>query len=164
MNFFDIITLVALVWAVVAGWRSGFVSQLLSLVGVVLGAVISVKYGAVIGSMLGIDARFAMAAGFLIAFVATLIVVTVVAKLLSKLLSFVGLGWVNTLLGILFSIIKGIIVLALIYISIEALNNELHLIEPEYFAKSYSFDVVRSMAQPLFDYFESAKSVIVENV
>ena len=41
VNFFDIFTLIALIWAVVSGWRSGFVSQLLGLVGIILGIVLS---------------------------------------------------------------------------------------------------------------------------
>ena len=57
MNFFDILTLVALVWAVISGWRSGFVSQLLGLLGIILGIVLSLRYGASVGEMLGIDAR-----------------------------------------------------------------------------------------------------------
>ena len=160
MNFFDILTLIALVWAVISGWRSGFVSQLLGLLGIILGVVLSVKYGAAVGAMFHIDARFSVIAGFLITFVATLIVATILAKLIARVLSFVGLGWVNTLLGILLSVVKGLLVLSMLYASIYSLNLNAQLIEPAYFDSSVSFDVVRKCAEPLFDFWNDAKQAI----
>ena len=161
MNFFDILTLIALVWAVVSGWRSGFVSQLLGLVGIVLGIVLSIRYGAAVGALLGIDPRFSVVAGFLITFVATLIVATILAKLLARVLSFIGLGWVNTLLGIVLSVVKGLVVLSMLYASIYALNDNLKFVEKRYFENSVSFDVVRKCAEPLFNYWNEAKRTVV---
>ena len=161
MNFIDIITLVALVWAVVSGWRSGFTSQLLGLLGIVLGLFLSVRYGAAVGAMFHIDARFSVIAGFLITFVATLTAATIFAKLIARVLSSVGLGWVNALLGILLSIVKGLLVLSMIYASLYALNADLHFIEPRYFNNSISFDIVRQCAEPLFKYWAEAKQIIL---
>jgi len=161
MNFFDILTLVALVWAVVSGWRSGFVSQLLGLLGIILGIVLSLRYGTAVGEMFNIDARFSVVAGFLITFVATLIVATLIARLIAKVLSFVGLGWVNTLLGIVLSIVKGLIVLSMLYAAIFALNANLQFVEPQYFDNSISFDLVRKCAEPLFNYWNEAKQAIL---
>ena len=161
MNFFDILTLVALVWAVVSGWRSGFVSQLLGLLGIILGIVLSLRYGTAVGEMFGIDARFSVVAGFLITFVATLIVATLIARLIARVLSFIGLGWVNTLLGIVLSIVKGLIVLSMLYAAIFALNANLQFVEPQYFDSSISFDLVRKCAEPLFNYWNEAKQALL---
>ena len=161
MNFFDILTLVALVWAVVSGWRSGFVSQLLGLLGIILGIVLSLRYGAAVGEMFNIDARFSVVAGFLITFVATLIFATLIARLIARVLSFVGLGWVNTLLGIVLSIVKGLIVLSMLYAAIFALNANLQFVESQYFDNSISFDLVRKCAEPLFNYWEEAKQTLL---
>ena len=161
MNFFDILTLVALVWAIISGWRSGFVSQLLGLLGIVLGVVLSIRYGAAVGAMFNIDERFSVVAGFLITLVATLIVATILAKLLARVLSFIGLGWVNTLLGIVLSVVKGLLVLSLLYASIYALNVNLQFVEPEYFDSSISFDIVRKCAEPLFDFWNDAKQALI---
>ena len=161
MNFFDILTLVALVWAIISGWRSGFVSQLLGLVGIILGIVLSLRYGAAVGGMFGIDARFSVVAGFLITFVAVLVVATILSRLLAKVLSFIGLGWVNTLLGIVLSIVKGLVVLSMLYAAIYSLNLNSQLIEPDYFNNSVSFDIVRKCAEPLFDFWNEAKRSII---
>ena len=163
MNFFDILTIIALSWAVVSGWRSGLISQILSLGGVVLGIVLAVGYGAAVGEMLHIDERFSVVAGFLITFVATLIVATILARLLSKVLSFIGLGWVNTLLGVVLSVVKGLIVLSMLYTAIFTTNNSLQFIEPQYFDNSVSFNIVRTATQPLIKYWEEAKQSIMSN-
>lgn len=164
MNFFDIITIVALVWAVVEGWRSGFVSQFLSLLGIILGVVLALRYGAAVGEMFHIDTRFAAVAGFLIIFVLALIVATLVAWMLRGVLKFVGLKWVNTTLGILFSMVKGVLVLALIFIAVKALNTELRFIEPSYISESYTFDAVCSIAKPIFAYLVEAKEVVMQSI
>ena len=161
MNFFDIITLIALVWAVVRGWRSGFVSQLLALLGILFGGVLALRYGSDVGAMFGIDTRFSAVAGFLIIFVLTIVVASILARLLAKVLSFVGLGWVNTILGIVLSIVKGLIVLSLLYASIYALNKNLYFVESQYFDNSYTFDVVREVAKPILNYWEQAKQALL---
>ena len=163
MNFFDILTLIALAWAVVTGWRSGLISQLLSLGGVILGIVLAIGYGAEVGAMLNIDERFSVVAGFLITFVAVLIGASILAKFLAKILSFIGLGWINTLLGVVLSLIKGIIVLGMLYAAIFSLNNSLQFIESQYFENSVSFDIVRETTQPLLKYWDEAKSAIMSN-
>ena len=161
MNFFDILTLAVLVWAVISGWRSGFISQLLGLLGIILGVVLSLRYGAAIGEMLHIDARFSVVAGFLITFVTILVIATILSKLLSKVLSFIGLSWVNTLLGIILSIIKRVLVLSMLYAAIFSLNSNLELVEPSYFDNSISFDIIRQCAKPLFDFWNEAKEALI---
>ena len=113
--------------------------------------------------MLHIDARFSVVAGFLITFVATLIVATILAKLLARVLSFIGLGWVNTLLGIALSIVKGLIVLSMLYAAIYSLNANLQFVEPTYFDNSISFDIVRKCAEPLFNFWNEAKQAVISS-
>ena len=100
-------------------------------------------------------------AGFLITFVATLVLATILAKLLSKILSFIGLGWVNTVLGIVLAIAKSVVVLSMLYTSIFALNTNLKFVEPDYFNKSVSFNIVRELAEPLLDYWNESKQTFV---
>ena len=164
MNFFDIITIVVFLWAVVIGWRSGFVSQFLSLLGVVVGAVLALRYGAAVGALCNIDPRFAAVAGFLIIFVLAVIASNVAAWFLRGVLKFVGLKWVNTLLGILFSLLKGLAVLAMMFISIKSLNTHLQFVEPSYITSSYTFEPVCKIAAPVFEYLVAAKEAVVNNM
>ena len=157
MFFFDIITLAVIGWMIFRGKRDGFVSQLLSLVGVIFGVVLAISYGDIMGKMLNIDPKYAEISGFVIIFIATVIVAFILAGLLSKIISVVKLSWLNNLLGILFSVLKGLIVLGLIYAAIFAVNARAELVEPKEFDKSISFNVVSSVANPLIEYWEQSK-------
>lgn len=129
-----------------------------------MGVVLSLRYGEAVGVMLGIDERFAAVAGFLIIFVVSLIVASILSWMLRKVLKFVGLSWVNTLLGIILSVVKGVLVLALIFISVKALNGELQIIEQSYIDSSYTFDTVCTIAKPIFDYLVEAKDMVVNTI
>jgi membrane protein required for colicin V production len=157
MIFFDLITIAVIIWMVLKGRREGFVSQIISLIGIILGIVISISCGESLGRALGANQQFAAIIGFLIIFIITIVVTSVLTRVLSKAVSFAGLDWVNTLLGILFSVLKGIVILSMFYAGIYAINERAQLIKPEKFEQSASFNVVRKVTSPLLAYWERTK-------
>lgn len=160
MNIFDIITLLALVWAVVSGWRSGFVSQLLSLGGIILGVILAVRLGAGVGAALGIDPQFSAVAGFIITFVVAVVAAVILAKLLRSILSFLGLGSLDTIFGIALSVLKFALVLSVAYSSFEALNNDVELVPRKYIASSRTFRPVCGVSESIFPYIKTLKGQI----
>lgn len=161
MNLFDVLTILVLVWTIFTGWRSGLVSQLLGLVGIIGGAILAVAYGAEVGKVLGLNESYSVIAGFLITFVVAMIVVSIVSRMLARVLSAIGLGWVNRILGAAFSVLKGVLVLSMLYAAIFSLNEQFGFIDPAIFEQSLSFDVVREAAAPLMEYWEEAKAAIL---
>ena len=159
MIFFDLITLAVIAWMIFKGKREGFISQLLSLAGIILGIVLSISFGEELGSALGANEQFAPIIGFIIILVLTTIVSTLLTRALSKSITFAGLDWLNTLLGIIFSILKGLVVLGMLYAAIFAINERAHLVEPEKFEESASFNVVRNVANPLLEYWDKTKPI-----
>ena len=91
--------------------------------------------------------------------IATLIIVILLSKLITGTLALIKLKWLNSLLGILFSVAKGLVVLSLLYASIFALNARLGVVAPEEFDESISFNIVRQAADPLIDYWEKSKPI-----
>ena len=159
MIFFDIITLAVIGWMIYKGQKEGFVSQLLGLIGVGLGVFFAIHYGAEVGAMLPLDQQYASISGFVVILIATLIIVILLSKLITGTLALIKLKWLNSLLGILFSVAKGLVVLSLLYASIFALNARLGAVEPEKFDESISFNIVRQAADPLIDYWEKSKPI-----
>ena len=125
MIFFDIITLAVIGWMIYKGQKDGFVSQLLGLIGICIGVFLALSYGEIVGSALRIDQQYATISGFVIVLLATIILIFLVSKLITKTLSLIKLGWLNTLLGIVFALFKGLLVLSLLYAAIFALNTRL---------------------------------------
>ena len=157
MIFFDIITLVVVGWMIFRGKNDGFVSQLFAIAGIAVGVALSLSYGAEVGKALELDSQYSEIVGFLIVLVATIIVSLLVSKFISKTIQVVKLEWLNSILGILFSIVKGIAILSLLYAAIFGLNQRMKLVEPKEFDKSMSFNVVRHLADPLLKYWEETK-------
>jgi membrane protein required for colicin V production len=141
------------------GQKDGFVSQLLGLIGICIGVFLALSYGEIVGSALRIDQQYSTISGFIIVLLATIILIFLVSKLITKTLSLIKLGWLNTLLGIVFALFKGLLVLSLLYAAIFALNTRLQLVEPEKFDSSVSFNIVRKAADPLIDYWEQTKPI-----
>ena len=157
MIFFDLITLAVICWMVLRGRREGLVSQLVSLAGIILGIVLSISFGDNLGNFLGVNQQFAAIIGFLIIFIVTIVFTSVLTRVLSRAVSFIGLDWLNTLLGILFSVVKGIAILSMLYAAIYALNERTKQIEPQKFDQSVSFNAVRKITSPLLAYWERTK-------
>lgn len=157
MILFDIITLVVIGWMIFRGKREGLVSQILGIVGLILGVVLATKYGKEVGLMLNIEAQYATIAGFVIVVVATALLALVLSFIISKTLSLIKLKWLNDLLGILFSVIKGLAILSLLYAAIFAMNERIRIVEPAEFDKSASFNIVRKLADPLLRFWNESK-------
>ena len=159
MIFFDIITLAVIGWMIYRGQKDGFVSQLLGLIGICIGVFLALSYGEIVGSALRIDQQYATISGFVIVMLVTIILIFLVSKLITKTLTLIKLGWLNTLLGIVFALFKGLLVLSLLYAAIFALNTRLNVVEPAKFDSSISFNIVRKAANPLIEYWEKTKPI-----
>ena len=159
MIFFDIITLAVVVWMIYKGYKEGFVSQFLGLLGICLAIFFAINYGELVGKMLPIDQQYASITGFIIILIGSVIAIFLLSKLVTGTLSLIKLEWLNNLLGIVFALFKGLAVLGLLYAAIFALNARLEVVEPEEFDDSISFNIVRKAADPLLDYWEQTKPI-----
>ena len=100
MNILDIIVWLALAVAVFNGWRKGFIGKLFSLAGLVGGIWLALGYGARCGEALHMEGTTAAVAGPIVVFVAAAVAANLVGRLVSKACSTIGLGGLDTLLGI----------------------------------------------------------------
>ncbi len=94
-------------------WR-GFVTEVLSLVGWVAAFYLSQMYAPWVSTQLPMQGSSQMlryAAGFVVTFVAVLVAGALLGWLMKKMVSAVGLGPVDRLLGSLFGLMRGVIIL-----------------------------------------------------
>jgi membrane protein required for colicin V production len=94
-------------------WR-GIVQEVLSLVGWVAASYVSQMYAPMAAAWLPMEGSSQMlryAAGFVVVFVAVLVGTVLVSALIKKLISAVGLGPLDRLLGSLFGLMRGVVIL-----------------------------------------------------
>lgn len=154
MNIFDIITIIVIVVALVLGWKNGFVSQLFSIAGIVGGLVLALLYGEQVGGFLKLDPSYAKIVGFIITFIVVAILTAIVSRMLSTILSAIGLGGVNTLLGIAVSILKYLLVLSVVFVLFEELNNKVELVNKRHIVNSVSFKPVSALSKGAVEWFD----------
>jgi membrane protein required for colicin V production len=94
-------------------WR-GIVQEVLSLVGWVAAFYVSQMYAPLAAAWLPMEGSSQMlryAAGFVVVFVAVLVATVLVSFVVKKLVSAVGLGPLDRLLGSLFGLMRGVVIL-----------------------------------------------------
>lgn len=104
---------VLLVSLLVGAWR-GLVVEVLSVAGWLAAFVLAQWFAPDVAArlpMAGAAEPVRYAAGFVLVFVATLFVSALIGFVLSKLLSAVGLGAINRLLGALFGVLRGVLLI-----------------------------------------------------
>lgn len=121
MTWFDYTVIGIIALSALLGWWRGLVYEVLSLLGWVVAAIVARLFAAqaapYMPAALGAEAIRTVAA-FAVLFIGTLIIGGIVAWLLSKLVKWVGLGWMDGLLGGLFGVLRGVlVVLALVLLA-----------------------------------------------
>lgn len=106
MNVFDIALALLAVWAVYRGFTRGAIVQLGSLAGILAGAWAAFRFGTPAGEFFGLEGAAAAVTGFVAIFVAAVVAVAVASRLLRGLSKLTGLGPLDRLAGVLFSLLK----------------------------------------------------------
>ena len=127
MNGYDIFLIAVIAVSIAMGLIRGFVREMFSLAGVVLGVVLALIASPALSEHLrrvipSDSASFA--AAFLIIFFATLIVISVLGVLLTKVLDMARLGFPNRLLGGGFGLVRGIVTVLVITLGLTLFLSE----------------------------------------
>ena len=153
MNIFDLIVYVALAWAVFNGWRRGFLLQMLSLVAVAAAVYLGIRFGVELGVMIGLEGTSTQIGGFIAIFFGALIAIAVVGLFVRGVFRLAGLGIVDTLLGILFSVAKMLLIVSVLFSWFGALNHDYKLASQEKIASSRWFEPVSGVIDYITPYF-----------
>lgn len=117
MTVFDYAVLVIIGISVLISLMRGAVREILSLAGWILAFYIARTYASLVVPLLpyGIPTeKLKMLAAFLVLFLAVLLVTSLLSIALSGLLKEVGLGWLNRLLGGVFGLLRGVLIVTVL--------------------------------------------------
>ena len=162
MNVFDVIVYIALAWAVFNGWRKGFLLQMLSLVAIVAAIYLAAEYGLKLGVMFGLEAATASIVGFMVIFLASLVGITVLGHLMKAVFRFAGLGIADVLLGILLSVVKVGLIVAVLFAWFDNVNSNYEWASKEVVEESRWYKPISSVVDKVTPYFEKCKDKIFE--
>ncbi len=156
VNFFDVVTLLVALWAVVAGWRRGVILQLGSLAGILLSLYLASRYGTEAGHLLHFGSEWVSVGGFVVVALVTLMGVALLGRLLRKLFQFAGLSVVDILFGIVISLLKWLLLLSALYTAFGALNRTFDLVERSTLERSRTYEPICRVADYVMPFVDRA--------
>ena len=123
MNAFDILVAVILSYSLIRGLFRGLVRELASIVGVLGGFFAAYSfYGAVAGYLSGLvsNPAYRNILAFMVIFCVVVILVNLLAVVIKYVLRIVFLGWLDRLGGVAFGVVKGVLIVSVIFLVLTA--------------------------------------------
>lgn len=135
MVWFDILILIISIYCIIKGYRTGFVKQLASLTGLVVGAILSGKISEIIlpkiPKSLNIPESILTPLTYVLAFTLIIFVFYLIGTLIESILKTAKMGKLNRLVGVIFCLTKYYFAVSLILNLLLMLNSKLHFYNTE---------------------------------
>ena len=158
MSFFDIILGAFLCYSFYKGIRNGLFVELASFLSLILGIYIAIKFSAVLKAVLSGWLHWNPFTIQVIAFILTFIVVVIglywLGKFLTSIADFAFLGWINSLGGGFFRVLKTILIISVFFTIFEKINYHNFLANKETLDKSIFFNPIQKVAGFIFPSIE----------
>jgi membrane protein required for colicin V production len=119
MNPFDVFIIIVICYSIIRGLFRGLVKEVSSIIGVLGGFYAAYSYYPMVAKLI---ARFVNnpsylnILSFLIIFCAILIIISIIGVIIKYLLNVAFLGWIDRLCGVFFGLIKGILIVTVLFI------------------------------------------------
>ena len=155
MGLLDIVLGLLLAYGLYKGLRNGLFVEIASIVALVAGI-----YGAMHFSYFASDylsehvswePRTIKLAAFGVTFLAILIAVHLLGRFLTRIADFAMLGFINTLAGGVFGLVKVAVILGALLIFFERANSSLHLVPSETIRQSVLYEPIKEIGAFTFD-------------
>ena len=158
MNILDIILLICFVPSLVQGFRKGFISQVIAIISIIAGVWLSFRFATLVSAWLGQyiqgSEQVLKIVAFALIFIAVIAALALVGKLLEGTFKLVMLGWLNRLLGVVFSLLKAGLIVGLCIMAFCSLNNTFNFVGEEVLNSSVLFPPLKNMAYTVFPYLK----------
>lgn len=146
----DIFIIVLLLWAAYNGWRAGFLKEVVSAVGFLVGLLVAATCYTSFGEYLAVNGSetnmFTSLMAFFILWIIVPIVLGFVANVLTRALKGMQLGMPNSMLGAAVSIVKYLVLMSCVLNVMEGL----HIMNNEKKGESYLYEPVVGVLQLVF--------------
>lgn len=158
MSFIDIVFAVFLSYALYKGIKNGLFVELASLIALVTGIFVAIKFSYVLKSVLETkvswEPKYIEISAFALTFILVVVIIHLSAKVLTKIADFAYLGWMNKLAGAFFSAIKTILMLSVVILLFEKMNVNNMLVEQETLDESIFYNPTKEISAFLYPKIE----------
>lgn len=158
MTFFDLLIGGLLAYALFKGIQNGLFAELATLISLVIGIYVAVKFSAIMSSVLSGFVKWNPYTIKTVAFILTFIVVVVgiymTSKFFTGLANFAYLGWINKVGGGVFRVLKFVLIISVFLTIFEKINYKNFLAKKETLDNSLFFYPIQKTADFIFPSLE----------
>ncbi len=154
MNWIDIIILITLGVSLFSGFSHGFIKELASFAALILGIWGAIKFSSFTAVKLyewfDMTGELVGLASFIITFLAIVVIVNFIGTAIDKVVDAVSLGFLNKILGAVFSVFKSVLILSVVIFILNTIDSHRKFLPEEKIASSRLYAPVGDVAPSLF--------------
>lgn len=154
MNYIDIIILIILAIAMIKGFVNGLVKEVASLAALILGIWGAIRFSSFTAAKLydyfDMSGKYVGIVSFIVTFAIIAIAIHFIGMVVDKLVEAIALGFINRLLGILFGLIKSVLILSIIFVVLNAIDARRPFLPKDRIEKSMLYTPISDIAPVLF--------------
>ena len=158
MNILDIILLICFIPAAIQGFQKGFISQVIAIISIIAGVWLSVQFASEVTVRLAQyiqgSEQVLKVVSFALIFIAVIAGLALLGRLVEGTVKLIMLGWLNRLLGVVFSLVKASLIVGLIIMAFCSLNNTFQFVSEDVLNQSVLFPPLKNMAYTVFPYLK----------
>ena len=159
MNILDIVLLACIIPAVIQGIRKGFIAQAVAIISMILGGWLAYRFSSTVtewlGQWLDVSGTALNIVAFILIFAIVVTLLFLLGKILEASIKIILLGWLNKLLGLVFSLFKYMLIIGLLIILFDSLNSKFNLVSAEYLDSSFMYSGIKAISWSVFPYLKS---------
>ena len=158
MNILDIILLICFIPAAIQGFQKGFISQVIAIISIIAGVWLSVQFASEVTVWLAQyiqgSEQVLKVVSFALILIAVIAGLALLGRLVEGTVKLIMLGWLNRLLGVVFSLVKASLIVGLIIMAFCSLNNTFQFVSEDVLNQSVLFPPLKNMAYTVFPYLK----------
>jgi membrane protein required for colicin V production len=154
MSFLDILLGAFLLYALFKGIKNGLFIELASLLSLILGIYIAIKFSYMIRATLtnhvSSSPKYIEIIAFGLTFIGVVLAVHLLAKVLTEIMDFAFLGIFNKLTGAAFSVLKTILLLSIVLNLFQQININNRIVKEETLNKSLFYKPIQEVSKYIY--------------
>jgi membrane protein required for colicin V production len=157
MNWLDLIIILILLGGVASGYKNGFVGEIASLAGLILGIWGAIKFSWWTADLLegfGLSFSLMPVVAFIITFLIITILMQIVAGLVNNLLETLAMNWINKIAGIVAGIFKAALFVSVILLVFDAIDERNRIIPEKVQGKSLLYEPMSELVPTLLPFLK----------
>jgi len=154
MNWIDAVIIIILGLSMVMGFINGLVKEVASLAALILGIWGAIKFSSFTAEKLydyfDMSGSYVGIVAFLVTFGIIVVLIHFVGLIVNKIVDAAALSFVNRLLGIVFGLIKSVLILSVLFVVFNSIDARRSFLPDEVVEKSILFNPIADIAPSIF--------------